>query len=80
MIFGKTTTPEPGLTGTPNRWPRSRDARPGLRRGLFELLRHAEKAAADYSLDTRAILVELGRRKMVGGQEDKIGPSERRVV
>lgn len=35
-------------------------------------LRHAEKAAADYGLDTRAILVELGRRKMVGGQEDMI--------
>ena len=35
-------------------------------------LRHAEKAAADYGLDTRAILVELGRRNMVGGQEDMI--------
>jgi 4-hydroxy 2-oxovalerate aldolase len=35
-------------------------------------LRHAEKAAAEYGLDTRTILVELGRRKMVGGQEDMI--------
>jgi 4-hydroxy 2-oxovalerate aldolase len=35
-------------------------------------LRHAEKAAADYGLDTRTILVELGKRKMVGGQEDMI--------
>lgn len=35
-------------------------------------LRHAEKAAETYGLDTRAILVELGRRKMVGGQEDMI--------
>jgi len=35
-------------------------------------LRHAEKAAADYGIDTREILVELGRRKMVGGQEDMI--------
>ncbi len=35
-------------------------------------LRHAETAAATYGLDTRAILVELGRRRMVGGQEDMI--------
>lgn len=35
-------------------------------------LRHAEKAAADHDLDTREILVELGRRRMVGGQEDMI--------
>lgn len=35
-------------------------------------LRHAEKAAEDYDMDTREILVELGRRRMVGGQEDMI--------
>lgn len=35
-------------------------------------LRHAEQAADQHGLDTRAILVELGRRKMVGGQEDMI--------
>ena len=35
-------------------------------------LRHAEKAGAQHGLDTRAILVELGRRRMVGGQEDMI--------
>ena len=35
-------------------------------------LRHAETAAARHGLDTRDILVELGRRKMVGGQEDMI--------
>jgi 4-hydroxy 2-oxovalerate aldolase len=35
-------------------------------------LRHAETAAETYGLDSRDILVELGRRKMVGGQEDMI--------
>ena len=35
-------------------------------------LRHAEKAASDHGVDTRAILVEAGHRKMVGGQEDMI--------
>jgi 4-hydroxy 2-oxovalerate aldolase len=35
-------------------------------------LRHAEKAADEYGLDAREILVELGDRRMVGGQEDMI--------
>ncbi|MFD5657289.1 4-hydroxy-2-oxovalerate aldolase [Streptomyces hirsutus] len=35
-------------------------------------LRHAERASERYGIDTRAILVEVGRRKMVGGQEDMI--------
>ncbi|MBB4301283.1 4-hydroxy 2-oxovalerate aldolase [Rhodobium orientis] len=35
-------------------------------------LRHAENASELYNIDTRDILVELGRRKMVGGQEDMI--------
>ena len=35
-------------------------------------LLHAEKASQVYGVDTRRILVELGRRRMVGGQEDMI--------
>jgi 4-hydroxy 2-oxovalerate aldolase len=35
-------------------------------------LRHAEAAARKYNLKTVDILVELGRRNMVGGQEDMI--------
>ena len=35
-------------------------------------LLHAERASKKYGLDTRAILLELGDRKMVGGQEDMI--------
>ena len=35
-------------------------------------LRHAESVAENYNLDTREILVELGKRKMIGGQEDMI--------
>ncbi|WP_210165247.1 4-hydroxy-2-oxovalerate aldolase [Beijerinckia mobilis] len=35
-------------------------------------LRHAENASKIYGVDTREILVELGRRRMVGGQEDMI--------
>lgn len=35
-------------------------------------LRHAENASKTYGVDTRLILAELGKRKMVGGQEDMI--------
>jgi 4-hydroxy 2-oxovalerate aldolase len=35
-------------------------------------LRHAENASKTYGVDTRDILVELGDRHMVGGQEDMI--------
>jgi 4-hydroxy 2-oxovalerate aldolase len=33
---------------------------------------HSERAAEKYGLESRAILEELGKRKMVGGQEDMI--------
>lgn len=35
-------------------------------------LLHAERAAAQFGIDARMIMNELGRRRMVGGQEDMI--------
>ncbi len=35
-------------------------------------LRHAEAASRNHGVDVRSILLELGRRRMVGGQEDMI--------
>ena len=35
-------------------------------------LLHAQRAALKYDVDARDVLLELGRRKMVGGQEDMI--------
>jgi 4-hydroxy 2-oxovalerate aldolase len=35
-------------------------------------LLHAKRAAARYGVDTKQLLLELGRRKVVGGQEDMI--------
>lgn len=35
-------------------------------------LRHAEQASELYKIDVRTLLLELGKRRMVGGQEDMI--------
>ncbi|QSE86660.1 4-hydroxy-2-oxovalerate aldolase [Rhodococcus koreensis] len=35
-------------------------------------LRHAERAARDFDLDSRAVMLEVGRRRLIGGQEDMI--------
>jgi hypothetical protein len=69
-IFGKIYTPLLGSVHAATAWTARPEAAPGDRRPGPRLgpERHAEQA---YGLDTRDILVEVGRR-LVGGQEDMI--------
>ena len=51
----------------------SRDALvPGLRRRLLIVLLFAKRAQAKYGVPSHEILLEMARRRTVGGQEDLI--------
>jgi 4-hydroxy 2-oxovalerate aldolase len=63
--------PRPPAPG-PARPRRPRNPHPRLRRRLLQLPAPRRGSAKHYGIDVRTILLEVGKRQLVGGQEDMI--------